>query len=105
MQNDLALIHRRIGDALRGHGDLALAFKAYGESLTIRERLAEADPSNVSWQRKLSEGYLQMASMGSGDRFEWLRKAYIHLANMKRRGIMDANDEEVFQKLRKIMER
>ncbi len=42
------------GDVLRDQGDLAGALAAYRESLAVRRRLAEADPSNASWQRDLS---------------------------------------------------
>jgi hypothetical protein len=33
---------------------LAGALEAYRASLTVRQRLASADPSNASWQRDLS---------------------------------------------------
>ena len=42
------------GDVLRDQGDLAGALAAYRESLAVRRRLAEADPSNAGWQRDLS---------------------------------------------------
>ena len=35
-------------------GDLAAARTAFTASLTIRERLAAADPTNTGWQRDLS---------------------------------------------------
>jgi hypothetical protein len=46
--------HEKIGDVLRDQGDLAGAQAAFRESLVVRRRLAEADPSNAGWQRDLS---------------------------------------------------
>ena len=37
---------------LRDQGDLAGALAAYRESLQVRRRLAEADPSNAGWQAR-----------------------------------------------------
>ena len=42
------------GDVRLAQGDLSGALQAYGESLTVRRRLGEADPSNAGWQRDLS---------------------------------------------------
>jgi tetratricopeptide (TPR) repeat protein len=44
----------RQGNVLMDQGDLAGALGAYGKSLEVRRRLAEADPSNAGWQRDLS---------------------------------------------------
>ena len=42
---------------LEAQGKLAEALQAYRDSLTIDERLAAADRSNVKWQRDLSVSY------------------------------------------------
>ena len=39
------------GDVLSAQGDLAGALAAYRESLSVIQRLAKSDPSNVDWQR------------------------------------------------------
>ena len=44
----------RQGGVLSAQGDLAGALAAYGKSLEVSRRLAEADPSNAGWQRDLS---------------------------------------------------
>jgi tetratricopeptide (TPR) repeat protein len=49
------------GDVLRAQGDLAGALTAYRESLAVRRRLAEADPSNAGWQRDLSFSLTRLA--------------------------------------------
>jgi len=42
---------------LSAQGNPPEALKAYRDSLTIRERLAAADPSNARWQRELAVLY------------------------------------------------
>ena len=49
-QRDLSVSYDRVGDVFSSQGDLALALKAYQNSLAIAEKLAGADPSNSSWQ-------------------------------------------------------
>jgi hypothetical protein len=43
-----------VGDVLRQQGDLAGALVAYQETLQLRQRLTESEPSNAGWQRDLS---------------------------------------------------
>ena len=38
-------------------GNLPEAQRLFGESLRIRQRLAESDPANAAWQRDLSYSY------------------------------------------------
>ena len=61
-----------MGNVLRDQGDLAGALAAYRESLQVRRRLAEADPSNAGWQRDLSVSLTLMANLleAQGDREE-----------------------------------
>ncbi|MBI3470684.1 MAG: tetratricopeptide repeat protein [Candidatus Solibacter usitatus] len=49
-----SVLLNRQGDVLSAQGDLAGALAAYGKSLEVMRRLAEADPSNAGWQRDLS---------------------------------------------------
>jgi tetratricopeptide (TPR) repeat protein len=49
-----SVLIERQGNVLRNQGDLAGALAAFRESLQVRRRLAEADPSNAGWQRDLS---------------------------------------------------
>jgi hypothetical protein len=51
----------KIGDVLRSQGDLSGALEAYREGETVSRRLAEADPTNASWQRDLSITYSRIA--------------------------------------------
>jgi hypothetical protein len=48
---------QRIGGVLSAQGDLAGAQRAYRQSLEIRQRLAESNPSNPGWQRDLAVGH------------------------------------------------
>ena len=65
------------GDVLREQGDLAGAQAAYGKTLEVRRRLAEADPSNAGWQRDLSLSLTRLARVHErrGERAEALRFA------------------------------
>jgi|SRR5271165_5969308 len=45
------------GNLFRAQGNLASALKSYRDSLAIREKLAEKDPTNAGWQRDLSDSY------------------------------------------------
>ena len=42
-------------------GKLSEALKAYQIALTIRDRLAEAEPDNVNWQRDLAVSHSKLA--------------------------------------------
>ena len=55
--------HNKVSDVLRAQGDLDGALAAYGESLELRQRLAETDPSNAIWQRDLSVSH---SNVGDG---------------------------------------
>ena len=44
----------KVGDVLVAQGNLAEALKSYQDSLAIRDRLAQADPGNATWQRDLA---------------------------------------------------
>jgi hypothetical protein len=45
--------HQRLGDPATAQGNPAEAARLFGESLGIRQRLAESDPGNAEWQRDL----------------------------------------------------
>jgi tetratricopeptide (TPR) repeat protein len=49
-----SVLDNRLGHVLGDQGDLAGALVAFRDSLQVRRRLAEADPSNATWQRDLS---------------------------------------------------
>ncbi len=53
-RRERSVLLNRQGDVLRDQGDLGGALAAYLESLAVRRRLAEVDPSNAGWQRDLS---------------------------------------------------
>ena len=50
---------RQVGDLAVAAGDLTAARDAYNASLTITQRLADADPGNAGWQRDLSVSHEQ----------------------------------------------
>jgi tetratricopeptide (TPR) repeat protein len=47
----------RIGDVQMALGDLPKALQLFRDSLAIRERLAQPDPTNTRWQHDLSVSY------------------------------------------------
>ncbi|MGE5778519.1 MAG: hypothetical protein ACM30D_04330 [Hyphomicrobiales bacterium] len=51
------------GDAAVAYGDLAQALTAHTASLAIAERLAAADPSNLSWQLFLSARHFNVGDV------------------------------------------
>ena len=53
-QRDLSISHNKLGNLARAAGDLTAARTAYTAALTIRRRLADADPTNTQWQRDLA---------------------------------------------------
>src|SRR6266496_1761084 len=95
----MGLSHDRIGDVLREQGDLAGAQAAYGKSLEVSRRLAEADPSNAVWQRDLSVSLTRMAEVHErqGDRTQALRLAEESLEIDKRLAALDRSNA-VWQK-------
>jgi hypothetical protein len=48
---------------LPSQGNLGAALESYKASLAIRERLAEADPTNAGWQRDLAISYGRVGMM------------------------------------------
>jgi tetratricopeptide (TPR) repeat protein len=52
-----ALYLTEAGDMRATSGNSAAALKSYRDSLTIRDRLAQADPGNAGWQRDLSVSF------------------------------------------------
>jgi len=54
-------------------GQLAEAAQAFGDSLAIRQQLAAGDPSNIDWQRDLSESFCNLANLA--ERQENIREA------------------------------
>jgi tetratricopeptide (TPR) repeat protein len=55
--------YNNVGNVQVAQGDLAGALKSYRDSLAIRERLAQSDPSNAGWQRDLAFGYARLADV------------------------------------------
>jgi tetratricopeptide (TPR) repeat protein len=60
-----------VGDLFRGLGQGDQARQAFGKSLAIRERLAQAEPDRADYQRDLSVSYNKMGDLfrglGQGD--------------------------------------
>jgi tetratricopeptide (TPR) repeat protein len=61
----LAAAHDLIGNVLQKQGKLAEAQGEFEQSLAISRRLAELDPSNVSWQHQLAVECAMVARLGS----------------------------------------
>jgi tetratricopeptide (TPR) repeat protein len=52
-----------VGDVLVAQGNLPEALKSFQGSLSIRDRLAKADPNNAGWQRDLSVSYSKVGNV------------------------------------------
>ena len=79
--------------------------RLFGESLRIRQRLAESDPANAAWQRDLAVSHYKLAlfAQQSGDDagFEAeLRECFLVLDRMRQRGLhFDPQLAQVYQQL------
>ena len=62
-QRELSVSYNKLGDVAVAGGDLVAARQAYEQSLLIRERLAESDPSNSGWQRDLVVSHAKMGDL------------------------------------------
>jgi hypothetical protein len=60
---DLSVSHNRLGDTTRAARDLTTATTHYQAGLDITERLTQADPTNVQWQRDLAYVRDRLASI------------------------------------------
>jgi hypothetical protein len=63
-QRDLSVRLNKLGDTRAAQGDLAGALAAFEQGLAIRERLAEADPSNAQWQTDVVVSLWKLAGDG-----------------------------------------
>ena len=55
----------KLGNLATAQGNLPEAQRLFGESLRIRQRLAESDPANAAWQRDLSVSFGQLGALAS----------------------------------------
>ncbi len=89
----------------REQGNLPEAQRLFGESLRIRQRLAESDPANAAWQRDLSVSHNKLAhhARASGDEAGFvaeLRECYLVLDGMRQRDLhFDPPLAQVYQQL------
>lgn len=70
VQRERSVLSECVADLALLRGDLAGAEKAYRSALAVRERLAQADPSNAQWQRDLFVSLWRVADLSDrqGDR-------------------------------------
>lgn len=71
-QQNLAVLHSKMGDFYRMLGEREQASQFYLQSLAIRERLAQAEPGRADYQWDLSISYNKVGDLyrdlGDGDR-------------------------------------
>ena len=53
----------KVGYVQMAQGDLAAAMKFFRDSLDIRQRLVQSDPSNADWQDGLSVSYQNVGNV------------------------------------------
>jgi hypothetical protein len=63
----LSLSHNRLGNLAVAVGDTTTADQHYRAALTIRERLAAADPANAGYQRDLAYAQQRLAALREPD--------------------------------------
>jgi hypothetical protein len=70
VERERGVLSNRLADLALVRGDLTGAERAYRASLAVRERLAQADPSNAQWQRDLFVSLWRVADLSDrqGDR-------------------------------------
>ena len=95
----------KLGDLARAQGNLSEAQRLFGESLRIRQRLAESDPANAEWQRDLWVSYWRVARVQEQQSLpeamsNW-RKAHDTLAALVSAGrFVSTQDQELLSQLR-----
>jgi tetratricopeptide (TPR) repeat protein len=67
-QRQRSVCFNRIGDLARAQGNLSEAQRLFGESLRIRQRLAESDPANAAWQRDLAVSFNKLGELATAQR-------------------------------------
>ncbi|MGB0097918.1 MAG: tetratricopeptide repeat protein, partial [Solirubrobacteraceae bacterium] len=91
------------GDLMRALGDTKQAERFYRDSLAIRERLAQADPSDAGAQRDLSVSYERLGDLmrALGDTKQAERHYRDQLAIAERAFGSDSSEaESIREKLR-----
>ena len=95
----------KLGNLATAQGNLPEAQRLFGESLRIRQRLAESDPANAAWQRDLAVSHFKLAhyARASGDDAGFqrqLRECYHGLHQMQARNLhFDPQLAQVYQQL------
>lgn len=59
-RRSISVLHNEIGDILKAQGDGPAALQSYRSAMTIRQQLADSDPSNSQWQRDLSVSHIKI---------------------------------------------
>ena len=81
----------RLGDLAKAQGNLPEAQRFFGESLRIRQRLAESDPANAAWQRDLWVCYWRIAKVTEQQNLpeagDYWQKALVTLERMVAAGL------------------
>ena len=96
---------QKLGNLATAQGNLPEAQRLFGESLRIRQRLAESAPANAAWQRDLSVSHYKLAMFArqSGDEAGFvaeLRECFLVLDGMKQRNLhFDPQLAQVYQQL------
>ena len=83
---------------LVAQGDLPGALQSYRTAMAIRERLAEADPDNVGWQRDYAVSLSRLTGFPDGG-FRWSDVADAW-GQMEARGILAPTDQPALEEAR-----
>lgn len=99
LERDLASSLTDMGDALARGDDFRGARECYQESLAIRERLSEANPNIMEFQRDLVIGYQRMAALPGGEHYWQL--ALDVAERMAQAGTATPRDAQMLEDLRR----
>src|ERR1700719_2915685 len=85
-QRDLSISYDRMGDLFSAFAQGEEARQAFGKSLAIRERLAQAEPDRADYQRDLIVSYVKMSENEPAEARLWLTRALDVARSLQGRG-------------------
>lgn len=92
IEHEICICQIEVGDLRRALGDEVGALVAYGEALTICEKLVAKEPQNSSFQRALVIAKWRTAELDNPNNKRLLQNAHDHLLSLQGRGELEEED-------------